>query len=125
MLLTDRGVATTIQAAEAALPMPSRPDDLARGLVDLSEFNWLGGMINVGLPPGRELVELICQHRGSWAALLEPAGIGHIGHWVVVDGVTEQGVVLVRDPAVGPYGVPSHDFATLWRYLIGVIQELA
>lgn len=33
------------------------------------------------------------------------------------------GVVLVRDPVGEAYGITLYDYAHLWRYLMGVVQE--
>ena len=52
--------------------------------------------------------------RGTWAALLEPLGPGRVGHWVVIDGVSHDGLVLVRDPAGDAYAIPLADFVILW-----------
>lgn len=70
-----------------------------------------------------ELVSVLTTERGTWAALLEPMGLGDVGHWVVVDGVSHDGLVLVRDPVGEAYGIPLPDFAALWGYTVLVAQE--
>lgn len=60
--------------------------------------------------PSLELVADISAQRGPWAALLEPTGFREVGHWVVVDGVSDDEVILIRDPDGSAYGMPVTEF---------------
>ena len=104
--------------------MPSQPEDLVLRLNELSPpYSWIGGSLSEETLVTWELVDYLSRARGSWAALLQPRGPGSIGHWVVVDGVSEDGLVLVRDPVGSAYGIPLGDFAEIWRYTVLVLQK--
>jgi hypothetical protein len=123
MLLADRGIAVTVLDVESGLPMPSMGHQIASRLNGLSELRWQGGSLGVEGRVTRELVEFISGRAGSWAALLEPFGPTRSGHWVVVDGVSDEGLVLVRDPVGESYGIPLGDFSRLWSYTGIVFRE--
>jgi len=123
MLLADRGVTVSVEAVESGLAMPSMGHQLAARLNELSALRWQGGSLGTERGVSRELVEFVCRRAGSWAALLEPFGPRRAGHWVVVDGVSPEGLVLVRDPAGSAYGIPMDDFARLWSYTGIVVEE--
>ena len=74
--------------------------------------------------PTWEYLRGLSEQVGTWAALLEPRGYREPGHWVVVDGISDEGVVLIRDPVGMAYGMPLHDFSALWRYTVVVIEEV-
>lgn len=103
--------------------MPTDAMELADRLKSLTEVGWVGGAVMPGTDITWELVSDITTLRGTWAALLEPLGLGPIGHWVVIDGISDDGLVLVRDPVGDAYGIPLADFALLWGYTILVAQE--
>ncbi len=123
MLLLDRGIDISQEVVASGVALPSEAEDLAKRLEQLSPFRWSGGSLSEGTVINWELVEYISGARGSWAALLEPKGHRHIGHWVVVDGVAGEGLVLIRDPAGVAYGLPLGDFAELWGYTVLVVQK--
>lgn len=123
MLLADRGFAISQEQITAGVPLPASAQDLAARMQELSGIPWIGAFANVEVPTIRT-VRGICTERGSWAALLEPFGYRQIGHWVVVDGVSREGVVWIRDPRGLAYGMPLTEFLELWRYTMMVIEEV-
>lgn len=125
MLLADRGFHVSQAVLGTGIAVPSEAEDLARRLSELSHVKWSGGSLSEGTVISWGLVDFISRSRGTWAALLEPHGFGHVGHWVVVDGVSGDGLVLVRDPVGASYGVPLGDFAELWGYTVLVLEKKA
>ena len=125
MLLRDRGFEVDQAVIGRGLPLPATAERLARRMGDLSTLAWQGGALDVPGGVTWELVGGLSRDLGTWAALLEPYGYRRAGHWVVVDGITEEGVVEIRDPAGEAYGIPLGDFAALWRYSVLVMQEIA
>ena len=123
MLLRDRGYSVDQAQISDGLPLPADAPQLADRLSAISERRWKGGALVLPFEPDWSLLVGIAEARGSWAALLEPRGPAQIGHWVVVDGATHEGVVLVRDPFWGAYGIPLVEFQLLWRYTVVVIEE--
>lgn len=126
MLLLDRGLEVSQEAFADGLEMPSEPGDLVARLNELSPpgLRWQGGSLPRAVLVNWNLIAEICQSRGTWAALLEPHGHRLPGHWVVVDGITDEGLVLIRDPVGVAYGMPLRDFAVLWGYTVLVLQEV-
>ena len=86
---------------------------------------WRGAFLAENMQISWELISQMADQLGSWAALLEPLGIGHVGHWVVVDGISEEGVVWIRDPVGLSYGIPFAEFFELWEYTIMVLEDLS
>ncbi len=123
MLLRDRGIASSLEMVEQGLAGPSRPADIAERLQELSGMSWRGGSLAAELVVTLQLVDVLTQLHGTWAALLEPHGRVQIGHWVVIDGIARDGFVLVRDPRGTAYGLPLVEFAQLWGYTVLVIQQ--
>ena len=123
MLLADRGFRVDQEYFASELMMPSQPEDISARLNQLSTLNWKGGCLAEGVPVSWELLDFLCHSRGSWAALLQPRGPTSVGHWVVVDSITDEGLVLVRDPAAGAHGIPLGDFAAVWGYTALVLQQ--
>lgn len=123
MLLHDRGQQVDQSVLAMALAEPTDGPRLAGCLSDVSTIRWMGGVLARTRPPNWDFVAAICADYSSWAALLEPGGPTEVGHWVVVDGVSADGLVLVRDPAVGPYGIPMEEFLDLWRYTVVVLPR--
>ncbi len=123
MLLADRGIHVEQAALGAAVRLPTPADDLADCLTSLSSSRWAAGSVDLpgAIPWG--LIEALARRGGSWAALLQPMPLGNIGHWVVIDGITDYAVVLIRDPAGESYGMPLSDFAALWRYTVLVAED--
>lgn len=121
MLLADRGVVVDQEEIAAELPVPAEASELAARLGDVSPLRWRGGALREDGVTWK-LLRALTDRYGSWAALLEPRGFRQVGHWVVVDGISDDGVVWVRDPAGSAYGIPLTDFAELWRYTVLVLQ---
>jgi len=123
MLLADRGIEVDQDASAEPMMLPCGAPDLARRLSELSSTAWTGGSL-AELPksPGA-VVREICIRHGSWAALLEPHGFRRVGHWVVVDQVNNDGVILLRDPVGEAYGISAEEFASLWSYAMLVMES--
>ena len=122
MLLADRGIAADQLVVTAGLHLPSTAQELASRLNEFcgDRHRWIGGHLDVD-PPLREVqLGALCE-RGSWAVLLVPAKLRE-GHWVVVDGVTEEGAVAVRDPVGASYRMPSSELLHLMRYMVVVLE---
>ena len=111
------------EAIRDCLQLPVDGPRLAKRLTALSHLAWLGGALDVAGDVCADLVQYLSDSRGSWAALLEPHGPRHVGHWVVVDGLSPDGLVLVRDPDGDAYGTPVEEFLTLWHYAVLVLEE--
>lgn len=112
MLLADRGVTVSQAAIAKGLRLPTNGTHLAESMNRaFPGLRWTGGSIDEAAT--FEVVGSIGS-RGTWAALLEPGGPHHIGHWVVVDGVDwGTRVVNVRDPIGSAYAVPAEVFTAL------------
>ncbi len=126
MLFADRGLGISQEAISdgiSSLPVDGR--DLAKRLNELAPLRWMGGGLLTLHEPDWELILRLNRFHGTWAALLEPHGPRHVGHRVVVDGMTDVGVVLVRDPAGAAYGIPFEEFVSLWRYTTVVVEEVS
>lgn len=123
MLLRDRGLAFDQDVIAASMQLPTEGFELAARLTTLSQRPWKGGAIYLADEPTWEFIVHLSEVRGTWAALLEPLGPTHPGHWVVIDGVTSDGMVLVRDPVGLAYGLPLVAFLSLWQYTVVVIED--
>ena len=123
MLLRDRGLDVDQRQIAETLFLPADGPALAARLAVLSGLSWLGGALDLPEEPNWELLSRLSETRGTWSALLEPHGPRHVGHWVVVDGISDDGVVLLRDPEGSAYGTPIEEFLSLWRYTVLVIEE--
>jgi hypothetical protein len=123
MLLADRGIRVDQAVVASGFTMPSLAEDVAARLRELSGATWKGGALAQGIPVSWELIEQLSGSFGTFAALLQPNGPVAVGHWVVVDGITSDGLVLVRDPIGAAYGVPLGDFAVVWSYTILVLEQ--
>lgn len=123
MLLADRG-GRVLQADVADhLAVPTTATRLARCMSELSDIDWAGGQLATRTPPSWDTISNLTSEKGSWAALLEPQGFTHIGHWVVVDDIEHDGVVLVRDPVGAAYGILLADFLALWQFTFLVMER--
>jgi len=125
MLLADRGIYVGQHELAERIPMPTGAMELAEAITAHADSRWEGGSLSPNMKVNWRLIDGLTAERGSWAALLEPMGFGRVGHWVVVDGVSTDGLVLVRDPKGSAYGVPLSDFAILWGYTMLVTQEVS
>lgn len=117
MLLEDRGILVSQLELAADLALPVDAGRLARRMNAVSPLNWRGGALNIDAPTWAMVEEIGLVH-GTWAALLEPQGPWRTGHWVVVDGVSDEGLVLVRDPIGEAYGIPLSEFLGLWHFAV-------
>lgn len=72
--------------------------------------------------PGASRVHLasVLTKTGSWAALLKAGGRG--AHWVVVDGVSRDGIMRVRDPGGWRAELSPEAVERLWRYTEAVYR---
>lgn len=123
MLLADRGLSVNQDTLLQGLPQPTDAPSLAKALSARSTLAWVGGALGRATPPDFGLVQAVSSGQLSWAALLEPGGPTRVGHWVAVDGVGTEGLVLVRDPVGSAYGIPMSQFLDLWRYTVLVIER--
>ena len=125
MLFDDRGVSVSSSALRASTPLPARAEDLAESMnrVHSGGPTWSGGALNIRGEVTHGLVLTLSRTTGTWAALLEPLGFGRVGHWVVIDGIDDESMVLVRDPVGEAYRMTLADFASLWRYTVLVFEE--
>lgn len=121
MLLRDRGIEVDQFVVAEALRLPCTGGELARRLNELSagRMNWIGGELD--MDPPREIADLLpIAKTGTWAAMLIRAGTRH-GHWVVVDAVGED-TVLIRDPAGSRYEIRVNEFLLLMRFMVVVFE---
>lgn len=123
MLLRDRSVDVDQDRIAEGLALPVGAPELAARLGQLSGVAWLGAFLSLDDSLDLQFIEDMTRERGSWAALLEPHGYRRAGHWVVVDGVSPEGEVLIRDPRGLAYGLAPQDFLRLWRYTVLVIER--
>lgn len=123
MLLRDRGFEVAQAVIAEGMALPATAECLAARMGEVSPTTWLGAFAALDGGPSWAFVAGLTAERGSWAALLEPLGFRHPGHWVVVDGVSDDGVVWIRDPVGQHYGTPIEEFLELWHYTMMVIEE--
>jgi hypothetical protein len=103
MLLGDRGIAVDQSAFGDSL---TSAQDLAAELNSVD-----GGWIGAGVDPS-SLVALT--RTGSWSAMMWESG-ARTGHWVVVEGISPEGLVKVRDPFDATrYEMTQSDFVKSW-----------
>lgn len=122
MLFADRGVLVGQSVIATGLRLPTNGTHLAEAMNRaFGGLRWRGGSIDESASP--LLVANLCT-AGSWAALLEPSGVNHVGHWVVVDAVdVERAVIVVRDPIGLAFGVPIVAFTALWRFTALIVEQ--
>lgn len=125
MLFQDRGIIIPQSMISLTLPLPVTGGELASRMSVLAELAWLGGALDLAEEPTWDLVACISASQRSWAALLEPHGPRHVGHWVVIDDVSRERLVLVRDPVGRAYGIPMMEFLSLWRCAVVVMEKVA
>jgi ABC-type bacteriocin/lantibiotic exporter with double-glycine peptidase domain len=123
MLLAERGIESDPLVVAAGLHLPCTARELADRLNELSTtaLIWIGGQLDLDPPLERQHIEEL-GGRGSWAAQLIPHGYRD-GHWVVIDGLTEDDMIVVRDPAGSSYRMPLAEFADLMRYMVAVFEK--
>lgn len=123
MLLADRERHILQTDVADRLAVPTTATRLARCMSEISDILWAGGQLATPAPPSWDTINSLSSEKGSWAALLEPHGFTHVGHWVVVDGIEHDGVVLVRDPVGAAYGILLADFLALWQFTFLVMER--
>jgi filamentous hemagglutinin len=93
---------------------PTYEGQLARALEKLDTSNsstWMGA----GVDPDDVASIYGLSSTGSWIAQLWDKG-NKIGHWVVVDGIDETGIVLIRDPyEATKYKMNLKNFQKTWN----------
>lgn len=116
MLLKDCGITVTQAAIIAKTGLPITAMRLAEVMnsFDTSQPpRWVGGPLGIRRATQADVFEVL-NTTGSWIAMLWETG-GKIGHMVVVDGVSEQGYVLIRDPwQATRYKMRQDDFLQYW-----------
>lgn len=123
MLLADRDIAADQLVVSAGLQLPSTAQDLAERLNEFSrgKHDWVGGALSIDSSlETQHLVAL--SKRGSWSALLVPDGQID-GHWVVVDGVNDDGTIAVRDPTGTSYRMVEDELLHLMRFMVVVVES--
>ena len=108
MLLRDRGVAVSQGIIAARAGTPSGADEPAQALNehDLGG-TWFGSGVTEESFDGLNAT-------GSWAAMFFESG-ARFGHWVVVEGVNNEGLVIVLDSADGTrYLMELDEFLSHW-----------
>lgn len=123
MLLRDRGCEGDQRLIAGGDWTPFGEKRLAMRLTQVSNLRWVGAAFDLSGEPTAPLVSWLCRRRGSWAALLLPTGHRDVGHWVVVDAVSNESVILVRDPVGQAYGMLADEFLRLWSYTVHVAEE--
>lgn len=117
MLLTDRGVDAVGQAALLAhLGSPAVTLELAGALNRLTGMGlWRSAQLNVSAMGERTAIEILSLS-GSWVAELREVQ-AKIGHAVVVDGLTDDDTLRLRDPFDSTsYRMRIEDFLTYWTW---------
>ncbi|MBV9920356.1 MAG: hypothetical protein JOY78_05810 [Pseudonocardia sp.] len=104
-MLTDGQVSQKWLRTQA--PDGARAPQLAAVLDEVSPHLWSGGQVD------KQAVDLLVS-RGPWAAEFE--GAGGCLHYVVVDGVTRNGLLRIRDPfgQGSTYLMRRADFLRVW-----------
>ncbi len=126
MLLRDRGLDVSQEAIAAEAGVPTYTDALTRALnrVDTTGTGvWQGGTL--GLPgASTEQVIMTLTRSGSWAAMLYETG-EELAHWVVVKGIDDAGMLVIRDPMQKTiYTMTMDEFVDVW-ILHGVFKRRA
>lgn len=117
MLLKEKGITDISQAiivSESGAPVS--PAYLASVLNQLSpseDGEWRGGGLEIEGEDFSELLDCLIS-TGVWVAELRELG-ARLGHLLVVDGVDDQGRVLIRDPWFGTsYKMDKGEFINYW-----------
>lgn len=124
MLLRDRGFDVDQGTIADGLPLPATAEHLAARMRALSTIPWIGAFISIENGASWDFVAALTAEQVSWAALLEPGGFRATGHWVVVDDVSIEGIVTLRDPRGEVVLQPMEEFLVLWRYTVMVVEEV-
>ena len=121
MLFADRGRAIdqVLIADGLYLAHGVRAPELADKMNECTDIVWDGGVLESSA--SYVLMQRANRH-GTWAVLLLPNGPNHVGHWVVVDNIYPDSVV-VRDPVGQAFRIPIGDFVQLWFHTALVTEE--
>lgn len=117
MVLKELGIDNVTQALIALeTGTPVRLSDLARTLNQLHLTGlrrWVGGGFDLSGATETDLLSTLIS-TGVWIAeLREP--MARLGHLVVVDGLDEDGFLLIRDPWSGTrYKMEQEEFLNYW-----------
>jgi Peptidase C39 family len=104
MMLSDRGIGATQSEIRDGLTSAAS----LRDRLNLTEPGWRGGYANP-----EDFAAL--NQSGSWSAMMWDSG-NRVGHWVVVDGVNDVGMVVIRDPYNATrYLMTIEDFLNTWN----------
>jgi len=89
------------------LPDGARAPEIAEALNEVSAHTWQGGLVD------KEAFDLLTA-RGRWSAELQ--GEGGCVHFVVVDGLTKDGLVRIHDPRGQgtTYLMTQEEFLRVW-----------
>ena len=115
MILSDRKINVSQEVIAKILgDGPTYEGQLARALqkLDTSDSGtWMGA----GVDPDHIASIYGLNSTGSWVAQLWDRG-NKIGHWVVVDGTDDAGLILIRDPwEATKYKMDFTDFQQTWN----------
>ncbi|MFB2838048.1 hypothetical protein [Floridanema evergladense] len=119
MLLIDRGFTNINQSLiENLTGAPTSAQAIANALnqlTPLSSKKWQGGFINT--PTTLAAFNLLLNTKRSWMAQMKEFG-NRIAHMVVVDGVDDNGLVLIRDLWEGTsYKMEVEEFLKFWNQI--------
>ncbi len=104
MLLSDRGIGVTQGEIGDGLTSAAG----LRDRLNLSDPGWVGGYADPN-----DFAAL--NQTGSWSAMMWDSG-NRVGHWVVVDGINDAGMVVIRDPYnATQYTMIIEDFLNIWN----------
>lgn len=126
MLLKDRGVNDVDRDAIAAQTgVPVSPSTLAAVLTSLNSRTsgrWVGAAVTIPGASEFEIIEVL-NATGSWAAMLwEPNA--SIGHFIIVDGLDNAGMIMIRDPWNGTrYKMDREEFLNYWTLFAVYLVE--
>jgi len=118
MLLRDREIYDVNQAmiaAETGVPVSAESLAVALNSLDSSGSRvWLGGTVSIPGATYSEIIDVLIS-TSSWGAVLwEP--LADLGHIVVVDGIDETGLILIRDSwDATSYKMDREEFINYWN----------
>lgn len=126
MLLKDRQVNDVDRYAIAAQTgVPVSPSSLAHVLNSLNpraSGQWVGAAVTIPGASELEIIEVL-NATGSWAAMLwEPNA--SIGHFIIVDGRDNTGMIMIRDPwNATSYKMELEEFFNYWTLFAVYLVE--
>lgn len=119
MLLREWGITNITQVAiENLSGAPTSAEEVADALGQLSPASlhrWQGGYLDIST--SLAAFNLLLKTSKPWMAQMKEIG-NRIAHMVVVDGIDETGLVLVRDPWEGTsYKMELEQFLQVWSQI--------